>query len=424
MIKLSRRDFVATAAAGLVAPMLMSGPARAATAAKVVVIGGGFGGASIARYLRRNSPDLSVTLVERDKQFTTCPFSNGVIGGLWQIADVTFSYDGIAAAGVTVVHDTATSIDADKKTVALAGGTVLDYDYLVVSPGIQFVWDSVEGYSAEAAEIMPHAWQAGPQTTLLRNQLEAMDDGGLVVIGVPAVPFRCPPGPYERATLIANYLTQSKPKSKIMILDANESFAKQGLFEEAWKNLYPGMVEWIPGSQSGIVMSVDTTTMTVSTSFDDYQPAVANIIPAQRAGKIAIDAGLDASQGFCSINPATFESTVHKGIYVLGDATIAGAMPKSGFSANNQAKACGAAILADIAGTEFAPAKLINVCYSFAKADYAFEVVDVFEVAGDTINLVFDDNRFTPVGASDEVHQSEAKYAHSWYENITAEMFG
>jgi len=424
MTQLSRRTFVGGAAAAFGASLMLPSIARAASAAKVVIIGGGFGGATIARYLRRNNADLSITLIERDTSFVTCPFSNGVIGGLWDIGAITHSYNGIKAAGIDVVHDTASKIDPDKKTVTLAGGDTLPYDYLVVSPGIQMVWSSIEGYSEEAAQMMPHAWQAGPQTLLLRKQLEAMDDGGLVVIGVPAPPFRCPPGPYERASLIANYLKTNKPKSKLIVLDASESFAKQDLFQEAWDTLFPGIVQWIPGSQSGIVMGVDAATMKVSTSFDDYTPAVANIIPAQKAGQIAIDAGLDAGQGFCSIDPATFESTVHKGIYVIGDATIAGAMPKSGFSANNQAKNCGAAILADIAGKAISPAKLVNVCYSFAKSDYAFEIVDVFQVDGDTINLVFENDRETPVKATAEVHKQESIYAHSWYDTITKEMFG
>lgn len=420
---LSRRQFVSGASALLALPALI-GPARSAGAAKVVVIGGGFGGTSLVRYLKRHSPDLAVTLVERDTQFVTCPSSNGVIAGLWDMDQITFGYDGVRAAGVEVVHDTAASIDPEGKSVTLAGGDTLSYDFLVVSPGVQMIWGSVEGYDAEAAQIMPHAWQAGAQTMLLRSQLEAMDDGGVVVIGVPAPPFRCPPGPYERASLIADYLSRTKPKSKVLILDANETFSKQPLFEEAWERLYPGMVEWIPGSQSGLVMSVDPSTMTVSTSFDDYQPDVANIIPAQRAGEIAISSGLDAGQGYCTVDPVTFESAVHAGIYVLGDASIAGGMPKSGFSANSQAKACGAAILAAIAGTEPVPSKLINVCYSLAEADYGFSISDVFAVTDGALTGVYTDQRTTPLDASMEQHALEAEYTHAWYDTITAEMFG
>ncbi|HWU18940.1 MAG TPA: NAD(P)/FAD-dependent oxidoreductase [Devosia sp.] len=423
MRAITRRSFIAGATAGLAAPAL-TGAAWGASPAKVVIIGGGFGGTSLARYLKRHSPALSVTLIERDRQFVTSPSSNGVLGGLWDMSAITFGYDGVRAAGVEVIHDTASAIDPVAKSVTLGSGDTLSYDFLAVSPGIQFVWDAIEGYDAAAAEIMPHAWQAGPQTSLLRAQLKAMEDGGLVVIGVPAPPFRCPPGPYERASLIANYLSQEKPKSKVMILDASESFSKQALFSEAWETLYPGMIEWVPGSNSGVVMSVDPSTMTVSTSFDDFQPAVANIIPPQRAGQIAIETGLDAGQGFCSIDPATFESQVHKGIYVLGDATIAGAMPKSGFSANSQAKACGAAILASIAGTAFAPSKLTNVCYSLANAEYGFSIADVYGVVDGAIKGTYEDNRITPLKASAEAHAQEAEYTHSWYETITAEMFG
>lgn len=421
---ITRRTLLGGAAAGVAASLALPHLARAQGAAKVVVIGGGFGGTSVARYLKRHNEAISVTLIEKDTTFTTCPFSNGVLGGLWKMEDITFTYDKVKAAGIDVVHDLAASIDPDKKTVTLKGGDTLAYDYLVVSPGIQFAWGAIEGYDEAAAEIMPHAWQAGPQTVLLRSQLEAMEDGGLVVIATPQPPFRCPPGPYERASLIANYLHQNKPKSKLLILDAQENFSKQKQFEEAWERLYPGVVERVPASESGQVMSVDTATMTVSTAFDDYTPAVANIIPPQRAGQIAIDAGLDAGQGFCSIDPVTFESTVHKSIYVLGDATIAGAMPKSGFSANNQAKACGEAILAAISGRTPEASKLINVCYSFASADYAFDVADVFVVADGTIKLSVEEGRVMAVGLDDAVHKQEAGYAHSWYQNITTEMFG
>lgn len=417
----SRRAFLAAAAA---VPLALSTRVRAASGARIVVIGGGFGGASLARYLRRHDSGLSITLVERERQFITGPFSNGVLGGLWPLARVTFGYDKVEAAGIQVIHDTATAIDPAAKKVRLAAGAVLDYDYLVVSPGVQFTWGAIEGYDAAAAEIMPHAWIAGAQTTLLRKQLQAMPDGGLVVIGVPPTPFRCPPGPYERACLIGYYLKQHKPKSKILILDANDSFSKQGLFMEAWTRLYPGMIDWVPGSQSGKIVAVNAKAMTVSTGFDDHKAAVINIIPPQRAAQIAIAAGLDQGKGFCAIDPFTFESKVHRRVYVLGDAAIAGAMPKSGFSANNQAKACGAAILADIAGHAAIPAKLVNTCYSLARPDYGFSIADVFEVRNETISLTFPDERTTRLKSSDDILEREAAYAQSWYDNITIDMFG
>jgi sulfide dehydrogenase [flavocytochrome c] flavoprotein subunit len=428
MTRLSRRSFLAgaaAAAANATSATTMAPPKpRGSSRARVVIVGGGFGGVSLARFLRRHNPGLSITLVEREQQYSTCPFSNGVLGGLWPLSRVTFDYRKVAAAGVQVIHDTATAIDAQAKKVHLDGGASLSYDYLVVSPGIQFIWNGIGGYDRAAADIMPHAWVAGAQTTLLRQQLEAMPDGGLVVIGVPSNPFRCPPGPYERASLIAYYLKDHKPKSKILILDASDSFAKQELFMEAWARLYPGMIEWIPGSQSGKVISVNPRTMTVSTGFDDHKATVANIIPPQRAAEIAVTAGLDQGVGYCAIDPHTFESKVHRRVYVLGDAAIAGEMPKSGFSANNQAKACGSAILADIAGEVPRPAKLLNICYSLARPAYAFSIVDVFEVKNGTISLTFQDDRTTPLEASDDIHRREAEYAQSWYDNITTEIFG
>jgi NADPH-dependent 2,4-dienoyl-CoA reductase/sulfur reductase-like enzyme len=423
MRRLTRRAFIASAGAAAAAPVWAS-KLSAATAARVVVIGGGFGGLSAARYLQRHDPGLSITVIERDARYVTCPFSNGVLGGLYPSSRIGFGYERVKTSGIDVLQQEAVGIDAVAKTVALSSGRTLKFDYLIVSPGIDFIWGSIQGYDPRAAEVMPHAWKAGAQTDLLRRQLTAMPDGGLVVIGVPAMPYRCPPGPYERASLIAHYLKAHKPRSKIVILDASDSFIKQDLFMQAWKRFYPGLIEWVPASKSGKVMSVDASTLAVSTGFDDYHPAVANIIPAQRAGAIAVQAGLDQGTGYCAIDPLTFESRVHRRVYVLGDAAIAGEMPKSGFSANNQAKACARAILADLGGRPAVAAKLLNVCYSFAEPDYAFSIVDGFEIRDGSLKLTFEDNRTTPLGASDDEHRREAWSAASWYANITAEMFG
>jgi len=396
---------------------------QAAALARVGIIGGGFGGASLARYLRRHAPQVSVTLFERDTQFVTCPFSNGVIAGLYPLEKVSFGYEGLRAAGVEVVHAEVAHLDPVRKTVQ-AGGRRRDFDFLVLSPGVDMVWDSIEGYSVQAAERLPHAWKAGSQTVLLRRQLEAMPDGGLFVIAIPPMPYRCPPGPYERASLVAHYFKQAKPKSKIVLLDSSDAFIKQELFMQAWQRLYPGMIEWVPGSRSGRVMRVDPRSRKISTGFDDYAATVANIIPAQRAGKVAIDAGLDQGTGYCAIDPATFESAHHRGVYVIGDAAIAGEMPKSGFSANNQAKVCGRAILCAVMGQRFEATKLLNICYSLATPDYAFSIVDGFEVRNESIQLTFADRRTTPLEASAEEHRLEAESARSWYANITADMFG
>jgi NADPH-dependent 2,4-dienoyl-CoA reductase/sulfur reductase-like enzyme len=423
MPKVNRRTVLqwgAASAAMVAAPVRLSAQPQA----RIVVVGGGFGGATVARTLRRVDPSIGVTLVERDPMFVTCPFSNAVLGGLRGIDSISFSYDGIRAAGVDVIQAEATGIDPVARTVALSNGTLLDYDRLVLSPGIQLTWDSIAGYSPEAAEIMPHAWLAGSQTSLLRSQLEAMEDGGLVIIAAPDNPFRCPPGPYERASLIAHYLKTNKPRSKLMILDAKESFSKRGLFEEAWAALYADIIEWVPGSLSGRVIEVDAATMTVRTDFDDFNPAVANIIPQQRAGEIALSLGLDEGLGFCPIDPVTFESTVVPGIHLVGDATLAGAMPKSGFSANSQAKVCARAIVSLINGSEPGDAVLLNTCYSAVAPDYGFSVAGTYRVEGGELVSIEGTGGTSPVGAPPEVRRAEFDYAESWYQNIIGEMFG
>jgi sulfide dehydrogenase [flavocytochrome c] flavoprotein subunit len=418
---LDRRAFLKQGTAAMAA--MYASASRATSATRVGIVGGGFGGASLARYLRRHDPDLSITLIERDLEFITCPFSNGVLGGLYPIKNITFGYEALRAAGIELIRAEASRLDPAKKSLTAAGNRHT-FDFLVIAPGIELIYGSIEGYTAQAATRLPHAWRAGAQTTLLRQQLEAMQDGGLFVIAVPPMPFRCPPGPYERASLVAHYFKQHKPKSKILILDSSDAFIKQELFMEAWQRFYPGMIEWIPGSKSGKVMRVEASSRTVFTAFDDYHPAVANIIPAQRADRIAIDAGLDQDTGYCAVNPATFESPHYPGIYIIGDACIAGEMPKSGFAANNQAKVCGRAILAAAAGRRFEPAKLLNICYSFATPDYAFSIVDGFEVENGSIQLSFADGRTTPLRADATEHELEAESARSWYSNITSDMFG
>jgi sulfide dehydrogenase [flavocytochrome c] flavoprotein subunit len=423
MAALSRRAFV-VATAGATLAALRPGRVLAQARPRVVVIGGGFGGASVARWLRRTDDGIDVTLVERSSRFVTCPFSNLVVGGQRSIDSISFGYDAVQRGGVNVVQDTATAIDPVARRVTLQGGRVLSYDRLVLAPGIQLVWNGIEGYDEAAGDIMPHAWQAGPQTLLLRRKLEAMDDGGVVVIAVPDNPYRCPPGPYERASLIAGYLKASKPKSKLIILDAKESFSKQPLFQEAWKTLYPGLVEWRPKSQSGRVVAVKAKDGIVSTEFDDLRPAVANIIPPQRAGQVAVALGLDEGRGFCAVDPRTFESKVAPGVHLVGDAIVAGAMPKSGFAANSQAKVCARAIVSLLRGRPVEEPVLLNTCYSFAAADYGFAIFGAFW-PGDS-GLIVDvpgTVGTSPLGASAQARALEARYAESWYSNITAEIF-
>jgi len=421
--ELTRRQFLALAGS-LPLTGVYARRAWAQTLARVVVVGGGFGGATCAKYIRRADPAIEVTLVEPRRQFVTCPFSNAVLAGLRDMVSLTYGYDGLQQRhGVRVVHATATEIDPSARRVTLDNGSTLAYDRLVLAPGIELRWGAIEGYDAAASEVFPHAWLAGPQTVLLRQQLEAMADGGLVVITAPEEPFRCPPGPYERASLIAYYLKTHKPHSKLLILDAKDTFTKQELFRTAWVRLYPGLLEWVPRSQSGRVVRVDTRTGTVHTDFEEYKPAVANIIPPQRAAAIARAAGLDDGTGWCTVRASTFESVVHAGVHIIGDATIAAPMPKSAFSANNQAKVCAAAVVALLRGQPAPAPALMNTCYSLVAPDYGISIAAVYQVVDDKIAIVQGSSGVSPLDAPNETRVLEAEYAKSWYANITADVF-
>jgi len=394
------------------------------SAGRVVVIGGGFAGATCARALKRLDPRLAVTLVEQSATFTACPFSNGVIAGLRDLHDQEFTYDKLAASDVALATQMATGIEPQAHVVSLADGTRLVYDRLVVAPGIDLRWDALPGYNEAAAEKMPHAWKAGAQTLLLRRQLEAMEDGGLVVIAAPANPYRCPPGPYERASLVAHYLKTKKPRSKLILLDAKEAFSKQKLFQNAWQELYPGLIEWVPLSSGGKVTSVDPAALTLATDFQTYKPAVANVIPPQKAGHVAELAGVADKSGWCPIDPVTFESTLQPNIHVIGDAAIAGAMPKSAFAANAQAKACAAALAALFAGVTPQTPKLINTCYSLAAPDYGISVAGVYQPANGQLVEIAGSGGTSPLDAPASLRATEASIADGWFRTITAEVFG
>jgi len=427
MSKITRRDFIKLTGAGAATLALgslgYSTAARAANGPRVVVVGGGFGGATCAKYLRRADQNIQVTLVEPNTKFITCPFSNYVIGGMRNIESITHTYDALRSKhGVTVMHDTVTAIDAAGKKVTLKSGKTLPYDRLVVSPGIDFKWTAIAGYSEQAASVMPHAWKAGAQTTLLRQKLEAMKDGGLVVMVAPPNPFRCPPGPYERASIIAHYLKQHKPKSKIIILDPKDAFSKQGLFMAGWEKLYPGMIEWVPGSKGGEVVSVNTKTMVVEGKLDKYKAAVVNVIPPQTAGTIALKSGLADDKGWCPVDPKTFESKLHPGIHVIGDASIAGALPKSGFAANSEAKIAASAIVAMFRGEGVADASYVNTCYSLLSPNYGISVAGVYRVTDKGIVEI--GGGVSPKDATAGFREDEAKYATGWYASITADIWG
>ena len=418
---ISRRRFLTLGVAASLVPT----PSFAQSAGpRVVVVGGGFGGASCARSLRQADGRIAVTLVEPNATFVACPFSNAVIGGLRELSAQQFTYDRVAADGITVVRAMATAIDAPARSVTLSDGTRLAYDRLVLAPGIDIRWGALPGYDEAAAAQMPHAWRAGDQTLLLRRQLEAMDDGGLVVISSPPNPFRCPPGPYERASLIAHFLKTKKPKSKLLILDAKDAFSKQRLFQQAWTELYPGLLEWVPLSKGGKVVSVDPATRTLVTDFGKHQAKVANVIPPQKAGRIADVAGVADGSGWCPIDPVTFESKLQPGIHVIGDAAIAGAMPKSAFAANSQAKTCAAAVARLLAGAAPATPKLINTCYSLVAPDYGISVAGVYAPSGGQLAEVAGSGGVSPSEASRPTRAVEAGLAEAWFRTITAEVFG
>jgi sulfide dehydrogenase [flavocytochrome c] flavoprotein subunit len=421
--RISRRKFLGTGAAAATA-LAFPLPAFGQGSPRVVVVGGGFGGASCARALKQLEPKLQVTLVEPNRTFVACPFSNAVIGGLRSLEEQQFGYDKFAAAGITVAAQEATAVDASAKTVRLADGTTLGYDRLVLSPGIDLRFGALQGYDEAAAAKMPHAWKAGEQTLLLRKQLEAMDDGGLVVIAAPANPYRCPPGPYERACLIAHYLKAKKPRSKLLILDAKDTFSKQRLFQNAWKELYPGMIEWVSLSQGGKVNAVDPATNTLITDFGNHTAQVANVIPPQRAGRIAATAGVADNTGWCAIDPVTFESKSVPNIHIIGDACIAGGMPKSAFSANSQAKNCASAIATLLAGGTPGAPKLINTCYSLAAPGYGISVAGVYTPKNGVWADVEGAGGVSPAEAPREFRTREADYAQAWFATITAEVFG
>jgi sulfite dehydrogenase len=390
---------------------------------RVVVVGGGFGGATAARYLRLWGGNVDLTLVERNASFVSCPMSNLVVGGYKQIGEITRGYDGLKAAGVKVVQGEVVGIDAAAKTVRLADGSTLPYDRLVVSPGVDFMADAVGGLASTAAQSkFLHAWKAGPQTVALRQQIEAMPDGGVVAISIPKVPYRCPPGPYERACVVASYLKQAKPKSKVLVLDANpEVQSKKALFEKAFKERYDGILEYRPNAE---LKEVDTASGVAKLEFEDVKADVINVIPPQRAGDIARAAGLvNVNNRWVGVNWLTMESTAVPGVHVLGDATFpAPTMPKSGHMANQHAKVAAAAIIQLLRGEAVNTTPVVmNTCYSFVTGRDVIHVASVHQYNAEQ-------KTFLPVqgagGVSAAANQVEGRYALSWADNIWADALG
>lgn len=432
MKTLNRREFIGLLGAGSAVTLFGAAgcaitPSTKARGAHIVIVGGGPGGSTAAKYLKRYAAETRVTLIEPNRRFTTCFGSNWVLGGINTMADITHGYDALHSRhGVEIVHDSVTGIDPAARKVTLAAGSSLTYDRLVVSPGIDFRFDELEGFSAQAAETMPHAWKAGAQTELLQRQLRAMPDGGTFIMVAPGNPFRCPPGPYERAGMIAHYFKAHKPRSKILILDSKDKFSKQGLFMAGWKERYGDMIEWVPGTQGGQVESVDVAERTLYSQggFTSFKGDVVNLIPRQRAGAIAHTTGLADESGWCPVDQLTFESSLHKGVYVIGDASIAGAMPKSGHSANSQGKLVAAAITLDLLDQPMEIPSHVNTCYSLIAPDYGISVAAVYRYQDGSIQSVKGAGGVSPTDATADFRLQEARYTRGWYQSITEDIWG
>ena len=414
---ISRREFIQLLSASAVVGGCAT---NGASAGRVVVIGAGYGGATAAKFIKLWAPDIDVTVVERGTEFVSCPISNLVLGGNTDLRELTFSYDGLKRRGITLVRDEAVAVDAVKRQVRLASGSTLVYDRLIVSPGVELMYNTLPGLNnADAQNRVLHAWKAGAQTLALRKQLEAMRDGGVYALHIPKAPYRCPPGPYERVCQVADYLKRSKPKSKILVLDANEDLvSKKGLFLAAWNGPYKGLIEYRPNSE---LIDVDARTLTAKLQFDEVKADVLNVVPPQKAGAIAEQAGLiNANNRWCNVDWTTMESTAVKGVHVLADATLsAPAMPKSASMANQHAKVCAAAVIALIKGEAVNPAPMMmNTCYSFVDGKNVMHVASVhtYDAAQKTMIAVKGAG-----GLSDKASEQEGIYAWGWARNIWAE---
>lgn len=420
----NRRDFLkaAGASAGIVTLGGCAGGSSGKASGHVVVVGGGYGGATAAKYLRMwSNGSVEVTLIERNSEFISCPISNLVIAGEKTLTDITVSYEGLKKWGVRVIHDEVTGIDTEKRKIRLAKHGELGYDRAVLSPGVDFMWDAVPGLkSADAQAKILHAWKAGPQTVALRKQLEDMKDGGVYALCVPKAPYRCPPGPYERASMIAHYFKTKKPKSKVLVLDANEDVtSKKGLFVKAWQDLYKGILEYRPNSE---LRDVDVASRTAILEFDKVKADVLNVVPPHRAGTLVVQSGAKlANNRWAEVDWTSMESVSAKGIHILGDSTLsAPLMPKSGFMANQHGKTAAAAILNLLAGD--APSTdvmMTNTCYSFVDGQNAIHVASVHKYDTEKKTMIVVPGAS---GVSSARNEAEAAYAKGWAKNIWADM--
>lgn len=416
-----RREFLSRAAlAAATAATWRAGASSASSdSPRVVVVGGGFAGGACALRLRSLNPAIHVTLVDPDSRYVTCPMSSAALVDLRSIGSITATREGLKRAGVKYVHDQVSSIDAARRRVRLRSGSELVYERLVIAPGIRFLFGTPDGYDEAAALHMPHAWQAGAQTELLAAQLRTMSDGGTVAISVPTGLMRCPPGPYERASLIAHWLKEHRARSKVLIFDANNHFPRQDIFSANWQELYPGMIEWIPPGEGGVITRVDVKRRTLYSAGGVHRVAVANIIPPQAPGSLASAAGLASGHGWCPIKPASFESELLDNVHVIGDACIAGAMPKSASAAHSQALHCAAAIAAAFDGRATPPFDMDSVCYSMVSPQSALALRGKFELNDGEIRQVA-----AATNAPDQAATAEhLREATVWYENIRSECF-
>ncbi|MEM8579227.1 MAG: NAD(P)/FAD-dependent oxidoreductase [Pseudomonadota bacterium] len=414
---LNRRTFLGTTAAVLAAPMV-----KAQAAPRVVVVGGGAGGATAARYVAKDSKGaIDVTLIEPSRSYYTCFFSNLYLGGFKQMDELGHTYGGLAAGGVNVVHDWATGVDRDAKTVALAGGGRVPYDKLILSPGIDFVDGAVQGWDLSAQNAMPHAYKAGSQTELLKAQLMAMPQGGTYAMVAPPNPYRCPPGPYERVSMVAHYLKINNPTAKIIVADPKGKFSKMALFQEGWNKHYAGMIDWVGSDFGGDVVEVDPKAMTVSIDGEVTKVDVCNVIPAMKAGMIAHAAGVTDGK-WAPVNAADMSSKADPDIHVLGDASQQGDMPKSGFSANSQAKVCANAVRGALTGSKVFPARFSNTCWSLIETNDGVKVGATYQATEEKIAKV--DGFISETGESADLREATYLESEGWYAGITADMFG
>lgn len=419
---ITRREFLKFAlATGAVLPY--SANAGATPKARVVVIGGGFAGATAAKYLRLLDPGLDVTLIMREREYVACPMSNEVLIGARELKQQTWEHSALTRYGVKLIYGEAEAVDPAKRQVRLHGGHQFEYDKLVLAPGIDFVWNAVEGFNEDGPAIMPHAYKAGVQTLLLKSQIEAMRDGGLALIAVPPAPIRCPPAPYERAALLAHYFKRHKPRSKVIILDSNDSFPMQKWFEQEWERHYGSMITWVSALSGGTVERVDMLGRTLHAEFESYTGDVVNFIPRHRAGAIASSTGLTDPSGFCPVNPVTLASTLQPDIHVIGDAAMIRNMAKSAHGAVSHAKVVAGAITAMVNGQALPTPYYTSVGYAMITPEHAFTGTQVLKVVNGEIEMVKDAGGPSPLNAPEQRRLAEAKLAKSWYQALTADAF-